>query len=139
MFRAISLILAAAVLFLIAGCVTSQSMAIGPTTYPPRPKDYVITVYIGTDAPVFVHRSIANPRAISDIPSGATEIGRVDAKGAPAASWGSVIADAMTRARALGGDGLVIGQWGNPTLGIDQYGNLRRGKAISMTVIRYNP
>ena len=45
----------------------------------------------------------------------------------------------MKRARALGGDALVIGQWGNPTVAIDAYGNVQRGKAISMTVIRYNP
>ena len=139
MFRAVTLFVTLAILALIAGCVTSQSMAIGPTTYPPRAKDYIITVYIGTDAPVNVHKSIANPSPISAIPSNATEIGRVDTQGAPAASWGSVIADAMKRARALGGDGLVIGQWGNPTTHVDGYGNVQRGKAISMTVIRYNP
>ena len=138
MFRMLPVLLTMAALSLLAGCVTSQSIALGSTTYPPRPKDHVIDVYVGTDAPVNVLKSIVNPKPISSVPSGAKEIGRVDTQGVPAATWGSVIADAKIRARSLGGDGIVIGQWGNPA-NIDAYGNVQYGKALSMSVIRYRP
>jgi hypothetical protein len=139
MSKVFTVILVLTAISLVAGCVTSQSMALGPTTFPPRPRDYVIEVYVGVDAPVNVQKSIAHAKSITSIPSGAVEIGRIDTQGAPAASWGAVIADAKTRARALGGDGIVIGQWGQPATGVDGYGRMYYGKALSMTVIRYNP
>lgn len=138
MFRMLPALLTMAALSLLAGCVTSQSIALGPTTYPPRPKDHVIDVYVDTDAPVNILMSIANPKPISSIPGGAQEIGRVDTQGVPAATWDSVIADAKIRARSLGGDGIVIGQWGSPA-NIDAHGNVQYGKELSMTVIRYRP
>ncbi len=56
----------------------------------------------------------------------------------PGATWESVIADAKIRARSLGGDGIVIGQWGSPA-NMDACGNVRSRKALSMSVIRYRP
>lgn len=120
------------------GCVSSNSMRVG-NTYPPRPHDYIIDVYVSLDAPVNVQQSISNPKSINDLPSSAEVVGRIDTNGAPLAGWDSVIADAKSKAREMGGDGLVIKGWGSPLAGVDSYGQAYNGKAISMEVVRYNP
>jgi hypothetical protein len=127
-----------AALFLI-GCVTSDHMAVGKTTYPPRPDDWVVEVYVGVDAPVRVQKSIGFAKSVDEIPENAQLIGRVDAQGAELASWGAVIDEAKTKARALGGDGLVVGSWGSTMTHVDAYGGAHYGKGLSFSVIRYNP
>jgi hypothetical protein len=112
-------------------------MPIGTQTFPPKPKDHIIDVYLVQDAPVQVHKQLANSKPMSAIPGYALEIGRVDSIGAPAASWGSVVNDAKKKARQLGGDGLVIKGWGSHLTGVNNYGQAYHGKNISMTVIRY--
>jgi hypothetical protein len=111
-------------------------MVVGTQTYPPRPEDYVIDVYLPVDAPVNVHQSIANAKDITTLPAYNIEIGRVDTQGAPAASWESVIDDAKKKARELGGDALVIKEWGHTMTGIDSYGQTYYAKNLSMTVVR---
>ncbi|MCA9281262.1 MAG: hypothetical protein KDA30_04420 [Phycisphaerales bacterium] len=135
----IRIIIASAALFFLTACVSSNYMAIGDQTYPPRADDYVIDVYLPTDAPVNVHQSVANSKPLASLPSYAREIGRIDTEGAPAASWSSVINDAKKKARALGGDALVIKQWGSYLSGVDGYGTAYHGKNLSMTVVRYRP
>jgi hypothetical protein len=124
---------------LVAGCVSSDMIATGGKTFPPRPNDYVIDVYATTDAPVEMQKEIIDIKGLSSVPPGAIEIGRVDANGAPAATWEAVADDAKVKARMLGGDGLIIKAWGQPMTGVDAYGDTYYGKALSMTVIRYNP
>lgn len=121
------------------GCVSSDSMALGDRTYAPRPKKHIIDVYLDEAAPVQVHKQLTHSKPLAAVPSGATSIGRVDSAGAPAASWGSVVNDAKKRARSLGGDALVIKGWGSPLVHVGAYGQTQHGKAISMTVLRYNP
>ncbi len=125
------------IVLLVSGCVSSQYMAVGGQTYPPRADEYVIDVYLPIDAPVNVHQSIANAKPLTALPPLATEIGRVDTAGAPAAGWAAVIDDAKKKARALGGDALVIKQWGYQMTGMDSYGQTYYGKNLSMTVVRY--
>jgi hypothetical protein len=123
--------------FSLAGCVTSNFMPIGGQTYPPRPDDYIIEVYVPVQAPVLVQQSIGSAKPASQLPSKAREIGRIDTAGAPAAAWGSMIEDAKKKARTLGGDGIVVSQWGSQLQSVDGYGNAYHGKNISMTVVRY--
>jgi hypothetical protein len=122
----------------LTGCVSSNYMAVGNETFPPRPDTYIIDVFLPTDAPVVVHQSIPNAKDISLVPKSAKVIGRIDTTGAPAAGWGDVIRDAQRRARTLGGDGIVVGQWGSHMTGVDGYGQAYYGKNIGMTVIRYD-
>lgn len=131
------MLLSSMFLLFTVGCVSSDFMPIGGQTYPPRPDEHIIDVYLSDEAPVVVHKQIANAKPLSAVPPGALEIGRVDTIGAPAASWGAVVNDAKKKARTLGGDGLVIKGWGNPLTGVDGYGQAYHGKSISMTVIRY--
>jgi hypothetical protein len=130
--------LCAVVLFL-SGCVSSEMMSLGGISYPPRPDNYLIEVYTTTDAPVNILQEIGPTKPLSSVPSGATDIGRIDSHGAPAASWGKVIDDAKEKARTLGGDGLVIKSWASPLSHVDGYGNPQYAKEISTTVIRYLP
>jgi hypothetical protein len=123
----------------IAGCVSSDMMAIGGKTYPPRPSDYVIEVFSSEEAPVQVMREIANLRPLKELPPTAVAIGRVDSNGAPLASWGSLIGDAMGKARSLGGDALVVHAWGQTVSSVDAYGNAQYAKHLSMKVMRYRP
>lgn len=123
----------------IPACVSSQYMAIGDSTFPPRPRDYVIEVFLPTDAPVNVHKSVAHAKALADLPGNAKEIGRIDTQGAPAATWVGVIEDAKRKARSLGGDAIVIKQWGHHMTSVDGYGRAYYGKNLSMIVVRYNP
>jgi len=122
---------------LITGCVSSNFMAVGHETYPPRPDDYVIDVYLPIDAPVAVHKSVPNAKDIKALPGNANVIGRVDTTGAPAANWGAVIADAQRKARQLGGDALVIRQIGSHLTSVDSYGSAMYGKNVSMEVVRF--
>ena len=130
-------LLAALVLIVVQGCVTSNFMPVGKQTYPPRPDDYVIDVFVPTEAPVVVQQSIGNAKSSADLPTGYTVIGRIDTNGAPAAAWSSVIDDAKKKARQLGGDGIVINQWGEPLVGMS-YGQAYHAKAIGMQVVRYS-
>jgi hypothetical protein len=137
--RHLLLVIVGACVLASGGCVSSDSMAVGNRTYPPRPRKYIIDVYLDQAAPVQVHKQLANAKPLSAVPPAASTIGRVDTAGAPAASWGSVVNDAKKRARTLGGDGLVINGWGSPVTAVDAYGQAYYGKHISMTVIRYSP
>ena len=131
-----------AALFLLScltGCVSSEMMATGGTTYPPRPKDYLIEVYGTTDAPVQVLQEIGPIKSPADLPYGAMQIGRIDSHGAPLASWGAVLESGKESARALGGDGLVLKSWASPLAAVDQYGGTMYAKELSMTVVRYQP
>ncbi len=130
--------IATTLLFVVGvGCVSSTFVPVGGRTYPPRPSDYLIDVYVPVEAPVIVLQSFPNAKRPDQVPAGATVIGRIDTQGAPAAAWKSVIEDAEKKARELGGDAVVIGQWGHPLTGVDGYGNTYYGKAVSMTVLRY--
>jgi hypothetical protein len=62
-------------------------MPVGDKTYPPRPSDYVIDVFIPTEAPVVVHQQVPNTKPLAQLPSNAITIGRIDTVGAPAAGW----------------------------------------------------
>lgn len=126
-------------LLALQGCVTSQFMPIGSQTYAPRPDDYLIDIYIPQAAPVVVHQQLANAKPIERLPAGAQVIGRIDTQGAPAAGWASVFEDAKRKARTLGGDAVVVRQWGNPLMGVDQYGSAYHGKSISLEVVRLKP
>lgn len=122
---------------IISGCVSADYVQLGEKTYPPRPDDWAIDIYVADEAPVIVHKSISQPKTIKDIPANAEMIGRVDAIGAPAASWDSVIRVAKEKARAIGGDGLVVGAWGHHLAGIGSYGVAYHGKDLALSVIRY--
>jgi hypothetical protein len=135
--RACGLTVLVALTLCLVGCVTSNYMPIGEKTYPPRPDDYVIDVYVPVQAPVIVQQSIANAKPANSLPSFAQQIGRIDTTGAPAANWGSMIEDAKKKARSLGGDAVVIGQWGTQLNGVDGYGNAYHGKNISMMVVPF--
>jgi len=118
----------------IAGCVASNFMALGPTTYPPRPDTYPIDIYLPLDSPVIVMQALPNALDVSLAPSSPV-IGRIDTNGAPAASWPSVFEDAKQKARMLGGDAIIIRHWGAPLVGF-AYGQPMYAKSITMTVIR---
>ncbi len=126
-------------LVLLGGCVSSEYMAVGEKTFAPRPREYIIDVYLTTDAPVNVHKAVANAKSLDALPPRAITVGRVDTSGAPAASWASVINNAKKKARELGGDALVIKEWGHTMVGMDSYGRSYYGKNLSMTVVRYRP
>ncbi|MBI2759975.1 MAG: hypothetical protein HYX51_00935 [Chloroflexi bacterium] len=121
------------------GCVTSQFMPVGGQTFAPRPDDYLIDIYIPGSAPVVVHQQLANAKPVEALPAGARVIGRIDTQGAPAAGWAAVFEDAKRKARTLGGDAVVVRQWGNPLVAIDSYGGAMHGKAISLEVVRLKP
>ncbi len=121
-----------------SGCVSSQMMPVGGQTFPPRPDGYLIDVYLPQEAPVVVHQEVPNVRPLSQLASSAKVIGRVDTQGAPAAGWASLFEDAKRRARELGGDALVVRQWGHHLVSADAYG-AQHGKSLSMDVVRLNP
>ncbi len=125
------------VVFIATGCVSSDYVQLGDKTYPPRPDDWVVDVFIGTGAPVSAHKSVQNAKPASDMPKNATVVGRVDTNGAPAASWNSMINSAKNKARAIGGDGLIIGNWGHYVSGVGAYGSVYHSKTFSMTVVRF--
>jgi len=118
----------------VSGCVSSNSTRVGSETYPPRPSDYVIDVYVPVDAPVNVQQSISNAKSINDLPPNALIIGRIDTNGGSASGWDSVIADAKPKARELGGDGIVIKNWSTPPTGF-----LGTYLVANLDVVRYNP
>jgi len=122
----------------LSGCVTSNYMPVGNITYPPRPNDYVIDVYLPLEAPVAVHKSVPNAKDLKTLPSAATVIGRIDTLGAPAAGWKSVISNAQRKARTLGGDALVIRYIGSHITSVDSYGGAYYGKNVSMEVVRFS-
>jgi len=126
-------------LVIVSGCVSSQMMVVGNKTYPPRPNDYIIEVFCTEEAPINIQQQIGNLKSSKEIPSNAITIGRVDGSGAPAASWGAVIGDAMGKARSLGGDGLVINRWEQTLSGVGNYGETYYRKNLSFSVIRYRP
>ena len=123
-------------LSLLVGCVSSDAVKIGKSTYPPRPEDWIVDVYLPTDVPVDVHKAVADAAPPGQAPRSAKVIGRIDADGAPASSWGSVIESAKKKARALGGDGLVMSRWGMPVVNVGMFG-VQRGKMAELTVLRY--
>lgn len=124
---------------LLCGCVSSDMMAVGPKTYPPRPDNFVIDVFSPTEAPIQVQKAISNLKPISELPINAAEIGRIDSRGAPDASWGAVIDDAKSKARELGGDAIVVKAWGSPAAFVGSFGEVQYSKAISMSVVRWSP
>jgi hypothetical protein len=124
---------------LVPACVSSDSLAVGPRSYAPRPADWEVEVYLGVDAPIVIHKSIERARNIEHVPAHAELIGRVDSAGDEIASWASVVEDAKAHARAIGGDGLVLGRWGRARGGFDAFGGPRYGKGLSFSVIRYRP
>jgi len=135
--KRITMSLAALVVFALSGCVQSQYMAVGDQTYPPRPIDYIIDVYMPLDAPVVMHKQIAGAKDLQILPAGSRVIGRVDTVGAPAAGWASVINDAKHKARELGGDALVIRNIDHYLSAVDSYGSAYYGKSVSMEVVRF--
>lgn len=126
----------AAAALLLSGCVSSQFMPVGPKTYPPRPTNYLIEIYVPAESPVVVQQAIGNAKPTETLPKNAEMIGRVDTNGASDASWASVFADAQSKARLLGGDAIVVRRWGNPVSGM-VYGQAIYAKAISMDVMRF--
>lgn len=123
-------------LLLTSACVHSDYIAVGDTTYPPRPKDWAIDVYVSSDAPVKVQKSIKNAHPVSSVPKSASVIGRVDTSSGDV-GWATMLKSAKKKARALGGDGLVIGRWGSYLAGVGTWGEAYHGRTISMTVLRY--
>jgi len=123
----------------LVGCVSSNFMPVGGKTYPPRPDEYIIDVFVSVDAPVIIQQSLTNAKPTSIAPKDAQVIGRIDTSGAPAASYASMVEDAKKKARQLGGDAIVIGQWGTHLTGMDGYGNAYHAKNVSMTVLRFRP
>ncbi len=62
-------------LILLTGCVSSEVMTLGGTSYPPRPDDYLIEFYTTTDAPVNILQEMGTTKPLSAIPNGASNIG----------------------------------------------------------------
>jgi hypothetical protein len=122
----------------LGGCVKSNYMAVGSQSFPPRPDDYIIDVYLPVDAPVAVHKGFAGAKDIGALPRGAMLIGRVDTDGSPDASWQMVLRDAKRKARVLGGDALVLRGTDQHVTGITTYGNAYSyGKSVSLEVVRF--
>ena len=94
----------------VAGCVSSEYMAVGETTYAPRAPDYIIDIYLPADAPVDVQREIALNRPVEELRADAEVIGRVDTRGGSLSDWSSLLRDAQDKARQLGGDAVVVRQ-----------------------------
>lgn len=126
-------------LLMVGGCVSADYMAVGDKTYPPRPKDYPIDVYVDdTTAPVTVVKSMGTlAKSYKDLPPHDL-IGRVDLSGAPAASWSSMVDVAKAKARVLGGDGVVFQGSGSYLSGVDSYGTAYHGKQMACAVVRYH-
>ncbi len=144
MVRFVMLVLALA----FAGCVRSDWIAVGETAHAPRPDDYDIAVFVPLDAPVQVHKAVADPKPMAELPANAKAVGRIDTTGAPAASWGSMIEKAKKQARKIGGDAIIVGNWDSPVTAVNTYGQAygnsysgqsyaMRGKALVLTVVRY--
>ena len=124
-------------LFLLTGCVSSDYMAVGDTTYAPRAADWAIDVFIDVEAPVALLKCARGARSPDLIPAGAQLIGRVDTEGSSLSSWDELIDDAREKARALGGDALVIGSWHGHLHKADPCCETDRGKLLSASVIRF--
>lgn len=120
-----------------SACTSSDYIQVGDNTYPPRPDDWAIDVYVGVDAPVVVQKSITHAKPATTVPENAALIGRVDAQGTSWNSWKGVIDEAKEKARTLGGDALVIGRWGQHLEGFGSYGEAYHGKNIAVSVLRY--
>lgn len=119
----------------IAGCVTSSYVSVGDKTYPPRPDDYVIEVYVDSDAPVDLHQSLADAKPTNEIPAGMELIGRIDTTGDTYANWSDMVKDAKEKARILGGDAIVIGGGGR-WVGMAASGYSYDYKKLSIRVLR---
>ena len=117
----------------VVGCVTTDAVALGDETYPARPGDHPIDMYLDNDAfSVEVLKGAGRPLDPATIPPGAFRVGRIDVSAAPAAGWGSVFRETRIKARKLGGDALHVGRVKRTT-------GYAAGDAkdVQLTVLRY--
>src|SRR4051812_9607450 len=110
------------VLALLNGCVSSKQVKLVSEVYRARSDDYAIDVYVPVDAAVEIHQATPNAIPTSKLPPNATIIARIDGTGAALAGWGAMIEDAKKRARAVGGDGIIVGQSGQHLAAITEFG-----------------
>ena len=123
---------------LLSACVSTVAMHVGDKTFPPRPDDHPIDVYLAVDAPVTVHKSIAFAKSFAQAPKNLVLVGRIDSSGAPLASWSSVVKSAQAKARQLGGDAILVSGWGSHVTGVDDYGTVYHSKDLSFKVYRHS-
>jgi hypothetical protein len=109
------------------GCVTK--------TYPPRPNDWPIDVFHGADANREIVEVMKVSKQEADVPRGSETIGRLSCKGAPGASWGSVLDSAQKKARSLGGDGIIVNRARLVESG-SGFGSTK-SKELAISVVRY--
>ena len=83
-----------ACLAVLVGCVSTDAVKLGKSTYPPWPDDWAVDVYLATNVPVDVHRAVEDAKPIEQIPTRGKVIGRIDVEGTPASRWASVISSA---------------------------------------------
>lgn len=116
---------------LLVGCLTSAGVVPGEASYPPRPPDWEVLVFIAEGMPVDLLDAAADVRQESEVPPGAVEIGRADVRGGGFTPETAVVARAQKEARKLGGDGVLMTHaTGLP--GLDS-------PAITFTFLRWKP
>src|ERR1700722_9273614 len=137
-------------LSLSCGCVGSDYVPVGTATFSPRADSFPIAVYAPLETPVEIQKGAAPMKLVSDLPSDAIVIGRIDGSGAALASWQAVVEDAKRKARTLGGDAIVITDWGGRLAGVSSFGSTTGNtttttsvpvyyKVISFNVLRFSP
>ena len=115
------------------GCVKTDAVALGGETYPARPGDHPIDMYLDNDAfSVEVLKGAGRPLDPATIPPGAFRVGRIDVSGAPMAGWDAVFREARIKARKLGGDAVHVGR-------VQRRTGYSTGDAkdVQLTVLRY--
>ena len=118
------------------GCVGTTAISRGDETYPPRPRNYFIEVFIPQDLlvpPQLSTKKLSAKRA-SEVPRNAKAIAHINTSGAPLASWGKLVRHAQAEARKLGGDGIVLVAWHRHE---HEVGFNARNKKIFCSVIRW--
>ncbi len=95
------------------GCVRTVAISRADETYPPRPDDHFIEVFIPQDLlvpPKLSARQVSQKRD-SEVPKNAKVIAHIDTTGGSLASWAKLVRRAQAKARKLGGDGIVLVAW----------------------------
>ncbi|MHC4973190.1 MAG: hypothetical protein ACYTG3_12740 [Planctomycetota bacterium] len=95
---------------LLSACASSEYVRVGSSTYPPRPEEFPIAVFVGASASVSTQEELRDTaRDAASLPAHET-IGRVDVMGGMWVSWAKVVKEGKSRARELGGDAIVVGE-----------------------------
>ncbi len=128
------------------GCGSITTRAVGEKSYPPRYDSYRIDVYcmkpprkMAQDSLEDIKKYFNDPFEHHDlIPEGKT-IGRIEIKGPGSWDWGRLIIEAKKKARALGGDAIVITRYDYYETAGGMAGNDKRlyGRQLFTVVMRY--